>query len=100
VIVYISIGNSDDKLSQQEWCGFVNEVSEAIRGVANFMHGSWFSESAGPWQNACWCAEINGPDRRMAWLRDDLARIAQSYRQDSITWAEVPEVEFIRPGAQ
>jgi hypothetical protein len=98
VIVYISIGNSDDKLTQNEWAHFVEEVSQDIRGVATAIHGAWLSHASDPWQNACWCADIGGPDSRVPWLRKRLAELAAAYRQDSITWAETPSVDFIRPG--
>jgi len=83
--VYVSIGNSDDKLTQREWCSFVAEVEEEIEALARQIHGMWFSRPDAAWQNACWCFEPPADTRE---LKEDLAGIASLYRQDSIAWAE------------
>ena len=90
--VYISIGNSDDKITQAEWCSFVEDVRQALRNLALAQHGEWFSASDSPWQNACWCVEVR--PIMVADLRNRLATIAKAYRQDSIAWA-VAEPDFI-----
>lgn len=90
--VYISIGNSDDRLSQAEWSAFVGDVNEAIGSYAIERHGKWMSLPHSPWQNACWCVEVS--DKAKLFLRDALARLATKYRQDSIAWA-VAETEFL-----
>lgn len=84
--VYISIGNSDDKLTQNEWAHFVEDVRQALRTFALTQHGEWFSTADSPWQNAIWCIEI-----RLTMIRDlknRLAVTAKAYRQDSIAWAD------------
>lgn len=92
--IYISIGNSDDKLSQEEWADFVIDVGDIVRNLAWRTHGQWFSAPAAPWQNACWCVEVRPVmvDR----LRQALARMAGRYQQESIAWAEA-SVSFIGP---
>ena len=97
MIVYISIGNSDDKLSQAEWANFVREVEEEIDSRTVGVHGRWFSSPRSPFQNACWCIELDHV--KAAWIRRELARLARVYRQDSIAWAEAPATEFISPEA-
>jgi len=90
--VYISIGNSDDKLGQREWCSFVARMDEAVAQEADHIHGRWFSLPDAPWQNACWCVEVSkGSGAR---LREAVASARGYYRQDSATWAETT-VEFI-----
>ena len=91
MIVYISIGNSDDKLTQAQWCEFVQTVEESLESYP--LHGVWFSRPDARWQNACWCAEIPAiaPD-----LRRELRQIAAEFNQDSITWAEA-RTEFLQP---
>lgn len=92
ITVYISIGNSDDKLSQAEWAAYYRDVNLAIRNWIGDVHGQWVSEPASAWQNACWCVEVGeGRDG----LRDALADLARKYRQDSIAWAEAPVTEFL-----
>ena len=39
MIVYISIGNSDDKLSQAEWCQFVDFVDGLVEGMRDGADG-------------------------------------------------------------
>lgn len=99
--VYISVGNSDDKLSQGEWAQFVDEVDRAVSGAAKYegnrIHGRWYSLPNEPWQNACWCIEFH-PDLAQSQrdLRQGLGMIARWHRQDAIAWA-VAETEFIPP---
>lgn len=98
MIVYVSIGNSDDKLSQAEWAAFYRDVCLAIRFESDIhgkpvIHGQWVSEPASAWQNACWCVELNF--RLQHRLRQVLSLIAREYRQDTIAWAEA-KTEFIK----
>lgn len=99
MIVYISIGNSDDKLTQRSWSQFVEVVQSALDGTVAAghatVHGSWRSPSDAPWQNACWCVEFP-PDRfAVEPLRELLTGLTSDYRQDSIAWAEVKTTEFL-----
>jgi hypothetical protein len=83
--VYISIGNSDDKLTQAEWAEFYRRTNLAIRNFVEAVHGQWVSEPASAWQNACWCIEIT--ELRAYTLKHHLSVLAAEYRQDSIAWA-------------
>lgn len=101
--VYISIGNSDDKLDQFEWSQFLNEVDRAVSNLAQLqgvtVHGRWHSLATEPWQNACWCFEVHSDLARQAdELRERLRRVAAKYRQDSIAWA-VADTEFLEPAS-
>jgi len=98
VIVYISIGNSDDKLTQQEWSDFVIETDILLHPGAPgtpvlARHGNWRSRVDDPWQNACWCVEIKEGYADV--LRAALRHQARQHRQDSIAWAECPNTEFL-----
>jgi len=101
VIAYISIGNSDDKLTQAEWAEFFTEVDLLlagpeciIGGPVQVRHGVWHSLPDSPWQNACWCVELLDDAELIADLKGALADHAQRFRQDSIAWA-VADTEFI-----
>jgi hypothetical protein len=99
MIVYISIGNSDDKLTQVEWSHFCQETTLAVIGYAGKVHGRWFSLPDSRYQNACWCVEFDyatGGDDNAAALKEELAVLARECKQDSIAWAEVKETEFIK----
>lgn len=91
--VYISIGNSDDKLTQAEWAAFYAHVRMAIRPAVDMVHGEWVSDPTSRWQNACWCVDID--DNVSRYLRADLGKIGVTYRQDSIAWAPVSDTEFL-----
>ena len=91
--VYISIGNSDDRLTQRRWAEFVLRAHQIIEARAAVLHGSWVSPSAQQWQNACWCAVI-----RLAVvpaLKDELRLLSREFDQDSIAWAKASETEFL-----
>jgi hypothetical protein len=96
VIVLVSIGNSDDKLSQEDWSEFIASVRSAIHSVRPKVqiHGEWFSAPDVQWQNANWLLEIPGDDLAQG-LRDDLVHERKRYDQDSIAWSVVEKTEFI-----
>jgi hypothetical protein len=92
MIVYLSVGNSDDKLTQVEWCNYVVEMTARVV-AAGHPHGQWASNPVGAYQNACWCVEFsNAAD--VAEAREVATEIRKKYRQDSVAWA-VAETEFI-----
>lgn len=92
ITVYISIGNSDDKLTQDEWGQFWAEVDLLVRQKASRVHGAWFSSPVSRYQNACWCVEIQLMSAHELQLA--LAPLAYRYRQDGIAWAAA-ETTFI-----
>lgn len=92
MIYYVSIGNSDDKLSQRDWAAFYVEVDEILRWYATTIHGAWMSESVSPWQNACWRVEFLADP---AEAKTKLAECAARFNQDSIAWATVNATEFL-----
>jgi hypothetical protein len=92
VIVYLSIGNSDDKLSQAEWCQYGIEMIARVVSIGH-THGAWYSLPHTPYQNACWCVEFTS-DADAAEARKVATEVRKKYRQDSVAWA-VAETEFI-----
>lgn len=108
MIVYVSIGNSDDKLTQAEWAHFYTSVRHLLANdlqpreaegwgslafSAPTIHGRWQSVPSDPWQNACWCVEIEDHDAPA--IQHELKLLAAKFRQDSIAWAEVCDTEFL-----
>ena len=53
----VSIGNTDNKLSQQEWNLFVTQVNDVLKhyGKIHFFGGASNWE---PWQNVAWIVEV------------------------------------------
>ncbi len=86
MIVYASIGNSDDKLSQEEWSNFVQYFRSEVLEWADTIHGSWFSEPDAPYQNACWCMEFDRIIDAERAMQEAIA-LRMQYRQDSVAWA-------------
>lgn len=78
--VTVSIGNSDDKLTQKEWNRFVEDMIEAVAkaGKVHFFGGA---STFAPWQNVAWIAEVQPKD--VDALLDEINRIRQRYNQDS-----------------
>jgi hypothetical protein len=83
--VFVSIGNSDDKLPQRVWAEFYAEVDAVVRRDATQVFGAWMSNPIDPWQNACWCIEI--PTDFQQEVRWDLGLLAAKYHQESIAWS-------------
>lgn len=96
-VAYVSIGNTDNKLTQVQWSMFIAAVRRVLddgeHQVKLVFEGFALPDSQ--WQNACWGLLL--PDDRglVEMLRRRLARIAGLYRQDSIAWAETDRTEFI-----
>jgi hypothetical protein len=94
--VYISIGNSDNKLTQSQWSEFCYIVSNTL-GHNCQRHGEWFSLPNSPFQNACWCVTI--PEIYVDMIRTDFRLLCRQFSQDSIAWAEA-EYSEITPNAR
>ena len=94
MIVYVSIGNSDDSLTQEKWSEFTHRVEQDLSISAKNMHGRWFSQPNSPWQNACWCIELSDDEEIIDELQERLGILAGRYSQNSIAWAEA-EITFI-----
>lgn len=92
MIIYITVGNSDDKLSQLDWSCFTARIDHAVTEAAKHdgvqVHGRWYSLPTEPWQNACWCVDF-APDLFDAFHKLKAACVAagKHFRQDSIAWS-------------
>lgn len=90
--VYVSIGNSDDKLTQEEWANYWATVDENIVDYSTRVYGVWQSNPNSVYQNACWAFEIHEDNREE--LVDSLNAIRLKFRQEQIAWANA-ETFFI-----
>ena len=87
----IQIGNSDDKLTQQQWSGYVAQVMDAIQRSDAVIHFSGGSSNERPWQN--WCVVfVAGSD--FFSLLGELERIRKDFRQESMAVTQ-GKTEFI-----
>jgi hypothetical protein len=101
MIATFAIGNSDDKLPQGMWAGYVADVyaavGQAVREGAR-VHFAGFSEPGVPWQNALWAIELPaGLPEVGATLSGDLRELAGRYGQDSIAWWVADDVVMLEP---
>lgn len=97
--VHISIGNSDDKLTQLRWSQYVDEVDRLVDSVASVVHGRWMSLPNTRYQNACWAFEVM-EEIDVENVKKILAGIAFAYDQDSIAWNESETEMIIREGVR
>lgn len=99
--VFVSIGNTDNRLTQQQWADYHAAVDRHMRYLADnrdrrayvVIHGRWVSPSTDPYQNACWSftpqtTSWDGEGGGREYTRDLLSEIAATYEQDSVAWAE------------
>jgi hypothetical protein len=93
ITVYVSVGNSDDKLSQEQWSGFVQQVRIALSQRARETHGEWYSLPDQPYQNACFCVVFADADVPL--VKQELTKLREAWGQDSAAWAEVRVTQFI-----
>lgn len=89
--ITVQIGNSDDKLSQSDWCDFIKSTHSMIGHYADELHFSGFSNPVAPWQNAAWVFTTYSPDN----VKEHLREACKKFRQTSIAWT-VGETELIR----
>lgn len=103
VIVYVSIGNSDDKLPQHRWSKFGTDLIHILSSIRNGqIHGIWYSAPDSPYQNLCVCVELpelytSAPEIYIDGLQEHLKDLAKEYEQESISWASVEDQQFLQP---
>lgn len=84
--ITLSIGNSDNKLTQEEWAAFVKEIQSTIDDFATAIYFFGGPANWEPFQNVSWVFEL-GPFNVSA-MKDRVSRIRKKYRQDSLAWVE------------
>lgn len=117
VTVYVTIGNSDDKLTQRQWSQFCEHLdwvlaarnyvvqdrplpgwearpSWAAGGNEFKRIGDWYSLPDLPYQNRCVAGRV--PADLVDRLRGQLAVLAGWYWQDSIALAVVDQAELVQ----
>lgn len=85
--VTIQIGNSDNKLSQIQWAGFVAEIAGAITRWSDKQYFFGGPPNYISWQNVAWVVEV-GTEYDRSGLKEHLTRIRKDFQQDSVAWTE------------
>lgn len=93
VTVYISIGNSDDRLPQRRWAEFAWAMHSELEPLGRFL-GEWASDPVAPWQNACWAVRFESAERAQQ-AKALIANIGRAYQQTAVAWAAAPQTEMI-----
>lgn len=88
--ITIQIGNTDDKLSQEEWSDYYEAIDRAVSLLALKLHFSGAPPSHARRQNACWVIDIDGEDE----LQAIVTRTRLKYGQESVAWTK-GRTEFI-----
>lgn len=92
-VIYIGIGNSDDKLTQFRWASYQLDVKRVLRKYRAVVIGEWHSAPDSSFQNACYA--IDGDLPELPEIQGELAALAKIYDQDSIAWAVAPDTIFL-----
>lgn len=80
--VVVSIGNSDDKLTQIDWSRFCNDMSLVVTKHSRQIHFYGHSDGGAIWQNALWLSEMD--DTEFDEFKMELRKLKVKYRQNSI----------------
>lgn len=91
----IEIGNTDNKLTQQEWSRFVNQVEFAVRQTSQQIYGIFLTEPSQPYQSAAFHGVFSETGGKQ--LTQYLLDIASEFRQDEIAVCEVAHVHMLHP---
>lgn len=85
--IVITAGNTDNKLTQQEWHAFTQEITEVVQEYGQ-VHFSGGPPTDAAWQNVCWVAERGGDKLdvilKTAKMISDVIDIRTRYKQDSV----------------
>lgn len=95
LMVYVAIGNSNDKLSQKMWHQFFKHTLEALDAYGKIQN-VWMSESVSQFQNAAFRVEFTNK-KQTDICKNYLSEIANRYEQESISWTPAHDTEFLLP---
>lgn len=94
-VVFVSIGNSDNKLTQAEWNQYCLEVETYCDHLSTRFYAKCYSLSNAPFQNAVFSMEC--PATTISSLRSCLSMAANKYRQDSIAMNVCDSTDMVSP---
>ena len=81
--VTIQIGNSDNKLSQNEWAEFITTLRAGVINISDQVHFAAASAGSDPWQNFCMVVVVDDADK-LDELIAVMRKLCRIYRQDHI----------------
>jgi len=90
--ITIQIGNSDDKLTQDQWAAFVDQMDTAVRCEAGLVHFMGAPPNYLKWQNAAWVVMVNAGE--VDTLKAAVKGVRTKFDQESAAFT-VGETEMI-----
>lgn len=92
--IFLTIGNTDNKLSQKDWQQFQKDFKQTAESLAEKVWGVWYSDPKTPYQNMCIGILLSESNVKV--LEDHLRELAIRYKQNSIAWSDA-KTRFISP---
>lgn len=112
MITTVIIDNTDNKLTQQEWALFCEDLhltlyTALVRDTFATVQFAGSSDPTEPWQNRCMVLSWRVPDideplrvyfnQRWAFWMKALRKLCADYHQDSVALIEGDSTQFITP---
>lgn len=95
VLVFVTVDNSTNRLSQNEWCHFVASMRSYIHRRA-WTVDEFFTEPSSNRQSVCWSMRIYTHESAHEELKEDVAMVARSWHVESVGWS-VATMEDLTP---
>lgn len=104
--VTIHIGNTDNRLTQQRWAKFCNDLANVVDAFVDVysaqgarLIGMWYALPNSEYQSAVCTLQLpaSQTDGARGELVDMLGKLASRYEQDSIGCQWAPDTEFLEP---
>ena len=92
MLISVQAGNSDNKLTQQEWSDFVRQLDAILDAHETARHFFGGSETYAKWQNVCFVCEVKAEELES--LKESLKDCREFYHQDSVCLL-VGKAEFV-----
>ena len=86
--ITLQIGNSDDKLTQAEWCEFVTAIGSIVAAYCKDVHFAGAPPANAPWQNFCWVLAIEDDELVTSAFQRQITDCRKKYQQDSAAITE------------
>lgn len=93
--LYITIGNTDNKLDQQCWHTFTQHLYSLMLFHCHTIHGEFHTQSNTPYQSCCMSGELN-EELDLENIENSVSILARNFNQDSIAMS-ISETKLVQP---
>jgi hypothetical protein len=84
--ITLQMSNSDNKLTQQVWSSFVNQMKQLLDAETKEVHFFGGSENWQPWQNVVFIFSCEAS--ALARLKQQVTALRRKHQQDSVAWTQ------------